>query len=70
MEMLRAENNVTTQAPVFVAKLPASPRATDFALEQGSANWPPGFEPIPLQEIGLKQDAFRASARGDQWLDH
>jgi hypothetical protein len=56
-EKLRMENNLTN------ASLAVSPgdqaRAKDFGLGKDSPAWALGFQPIPLEEIGLRDTEWR-----------
>ena len=40
------------------------PHAKDFALRRDSPAWKLGFQPIPLDRIGLYQDDLRAGLPG------
>ena len=62
--MLRAENNLTNAGSQFIHPLPESPCAADFALKRDSTAWALGFQPIPLDKIGLHTDKLRAALPG------
>ncbi len=54
------ENNLTNAANSFV-RTPGDPvHATDFVLRRKSPAWNLGFQPIPLDKIGLCRDELRA----------
>ncbi|MCC6235239.1 MAG: right-handed parallel beta-helix repeat-containing protein, partial [Verrucomicrobiales bacterium] len=53
---LHLEANLVTDDPRFVAPLPETARATDFALRPDSPAWALGFQAIPLSRIGLQPD--------------
>jgi hypothetical protein len=54
--MLSLENNLTNAASSFI-RSPGDPaRATDFAIKDDSPAWKLGFQPIPLDKIGLYRD--------------
>jgi hypothetical protein len=56
---LLARNNLTNAAASFV-RPPGSPaRVADFAVRRDSPAWKLGFEPIPLNRIGLYRDDLR-----------
>ena len=59
--MLLVENNLTNAASSFV-RPPSDPvQARDFALRSDSPAWKLGFQPIPLEKIGLHRDELRAA---------
>jgi len=60
-EWLRLENNLTNANPHFVRAPGDAAQAADFALRSDSPAWPLGFQAIPVQQIGLQQDALRRS---------
>ncbi len=69
-EMLRIDNNLTNAASSFVHPPSTPARAEDFALRSDSPAWKLGFQPIPLEKIGLYRDDLRAAlpdpdAKGD-----
>jgi len=57
------KDNLTDADPLFVRGVPRSarPTAQDFQLSTSSPAWKLGFQPIPLDKIGLHPDANRAS---------
>ena len=59
--MLQLQNNFTNAAASF-ARSPGNPvQATDFALKPDSPVWHLGFQPIPLDQIGLHGDPLRSA---------
>ncbi len=58
--MLRLENNLTNAASTFVNLPNAGVKATDFAIKDDSPAWKLGFQPVPLDKIGLYRDELRA----------
>ena len=62
--MLLLEDNLTNAASSFV-RSPGNPaQAKDFALERNSPAWKLGFQPIPVEKIGLYRDELRAGLPG------
>ena len=62
--MLLLENNLTNAAASFIQP-PSSPvQARDFALRTDSPAWKLGFQPIPIDRIGLQRDELRAALPG------
>jgi hypothetical protein len=62
--MLRLENNLTNAASSF-GRPPGEPaQAKDFALRRDSPAWKLGFQPVPLDKIGLYRDELRTSLPG------
>ncbi len=59
--MLSLENNLTNAASSFVHLPDDRAKATDFAIKNDSPAWKLGFQPIPLDKIGLYRDELRAS---------
>lgn len=58
------DNYVTAEAETvakIVKSLPANPRPKDFAPLNKLPQAPPGFEPLPLTQIGLQKSDDRAS---------
>lgn len=55
MEMIRVAGNLTDQDPLFV-----DAAGGDFRLRPASPALKMGFKPIPMQEIGLRKDEYRA----------
>jgi hypothetical protein len=58
--MLLLENNLTNAAASFVSPPGEATHAKDFTLRRDSPAWKMGFQPIPLDKIGLYRDDFRA----------
>jgi hypothetical protein len=58
-QMLLLENNLTNAASSLVSAPNDQSRATDFALKKDSPAWAQGFQRIPLDQIGLREDEFR-----------
>jgi hypothetical protein len=56
-EMLRLEDNFVAADPAFVTTQRAAP--TDFRLREDSPAWKTGFQPIPVEQIGLQRDELR-----------
>ena len=50
------EDNLIDVDPLFV-----NPKKLDFRLKKSSPAWDIGFQPIPIETIGLYQDPLRAS---------
>jgi len=61
--MLSLENNLTNAASSFIRSSGDPARATDFAIKDDSPAWKLGFQPIPLDKIGLYGDL---KERGDR----
>ncbi len=59
-EMLRLENNLTNALSSFVTA-PAGEKPGDFALKKDAPAWALGFQPIPFDKIGLRNDPLRRS---------
>jgi len=57
--MLQLELNLTNVAPSLAALPGDQSRATDFRLKKNSPAWALGFHPIPLEQIGLREDDLR-----------
>ena len=57
--MLRLENNLTNAAPSLAVSPGEEARAKDFGLKPDSPAWALGFQPLPLAEIGLREDELR-----------
>lgn len=55
MEMIRVAGNLTDQDPLFV-----DAAGGDLRLRPASPALKMGFKPIPMQEIGLRKDEYRA----------
>ena len=53
---VQIEQNLVDEDPLFV-----DAENADFRLEEGSPAFELGFEPIPVEEIGLYKDEFRRS---------
>jgi hypothetical protein len=62
--MLRLENNLTNAASSFVRPPGEPAQAKDFALRRDSPAWKLGFQPVPLDKIGLYRDELRTSLPG------
>ena len=58
-EWLGLERNFTEGDPGFTRTPGPGSRAVDFALRPDSPVWALGFEPIPVERIGLQPDAHR-----------
>ena len=58
------ENNLTNAAASFCHPPGDPTKAKDFALRRDSPAWKLGFEPIPLDKIGLYHDDLRAALPG------
>jgi len=58
-EMLRLENNLTNAASSLAVSPGDEAHAKDFGLKPDSPAWALGFQPIPLEEIGLHEDELR-----------
>lgn len=63
-EMLRLENNLTDRDPRFVETPGDRSSAADFALRPDSPAWALGFERIPVERMGLVDDARRRALPG------
>jgi hypothetical protein len=59
--MLSLQNNLTNAAASFVRPPGEPAQAKDFALKPDSPAWKLGFQPIPLDKIGLYRDELRSS---------
>jgi hypothetical protein len=57
--MLRVENNLTNAAASLARPAAERVTATDFALTPDSPAWSLGFQRIPLEQIGLRDDEYR-----------
>ena len=57
--MLRLENNLTNAEPRFAGVIGENSRVSAFALRRDSPAWSLGFQPIPIEEIGLQRDDLR-----------
>lgn len=57
--MLRLENNLTNASPSLVSSPNDQSHATDFELTKNSPAWALGFQHIPVEQIGLRQDELR-----------
>lgn len=58
-EMLRIENNLTNAATSLARTITDQSTARDFVLKRDSAAFALGFQPIPVERIGLRDDALR-----------
>lgn len=63
-EWVRLEDNLTEGDPLFAGKPGPGSKATDFALRRGSPAWGLGFKAIPVEKIGLHEDALRRRLPG------
>ena len=59
-EMIQLENNLTNAAAAFRRPPGNPPQARDFALRRNSPARDLGFQPLPLDQIGLYRDKLRA----------
>jgi hypothetical protein len=59
-DMLQVEYNLTNAAPSLVTAVNDVSRATDFVLKKDSPAWALGFKRIPVEQIGLQKNEFRA----------
>jgi len=53
------EDNLMDEDPLFI-----DPEAGNFSLKEGSPALKLGFEAIPLEDIGLRRDAYRRTIQG------
>ncbi len=60
---LRLEGNLTNAAPSLVALPNDQSPAKDFALKKDSPAWALGFQRIPVEGIGLREDELRRGLR-------
>jgi hypothetical protein len=58
-EMLRIENNLTNAANSLAKTITDASPARDFVLKHDSPAFALGFERIPVERIGLRDDALR-----------
>ena len=58
-EMLRLENNLTNAAASLAKPITDQSSARDFVLKRDSPAFALGFERIPVEQIGLRDDALR-----------
>ncbi len=66
--MLRLEANLTN-AITSLARPPSDQsNATDFVLTPDSPSWDLGFQPLPLERIGLRDDEYRRDAARQRQL--
>jgi hypothetical protein len=56
---LRLANNLTNAASSLVKPLDDASRVTDFQLKKDSTAWALGFQRIPVEQIGLREDELR-----------
>ena len=56
---LRLENNLTNAALSLVSSPNDQSRAKDFELKKDSPAWGLGFQRIPVEQIGLREDDLR-----------
>jgi len=57
--MLQLANNLTNAASSLIAAPNDQSRVTDFELRKDSPAWALGFRPIPLGQVGLRDDELR-----------
>jgi len=62
-EMLRLENNFTNAAASLAPDINDRSSARDFVLKKDSPAWALGFERIPVERIGLREDECRRALR-------
>ncbi len=62
-DMLRLEGNLTNAAPSLAALPNDQSSAKDFALKKDSPAWALGFQRIPVEQIGLREDELRRGVR-------
>ncbi len=60
-DMIQLENNLTNAVTSFRHPPGNPPQATDFALRRDAPSWKLGFQPIPLDRIGLCRDELRSA---------
>jgi hypothetical protein len=53
------DNYITTNLNELLPALPSNPQATSFKLDPASPLWRIGFKPIPLGQIGIRQNPDR-----------
>lgn len=58
-ENLRLENNLTNAASSLAKQLNDQSQVTDFQLKKDSPAWALGFQRIPVEQIGLREDELR-----------
>jgi len=56
---LQLESNITNAAASFVSPPTDRSRTTDFELKKDSPAWALGFQRIPLEQIGVREDELR-----------
>lgn len=56
---LHLENNLTNAAPSLLKPRNDASRVTDFTLKHDSPAWGMGFQRIPVEQIGLREDGLR-----------
>jgi hypothetical protein len=61
--MLRLKGNLTDAAPSLAAFPNDQSTAKDFALKKDSPAWALGFQRIPVEQIGLREDELRRGLR-------
>ena len=64
--MVLLEKNLTNAAASFVHLPGELAQVKDFALRRDSPAWKLGFQPIPLDQIGLYRDEFRRVLPGSK----
>jgi len=65
-EMLRLENNTTNAVGCLVLPVTDTSTARDFAFRKGFVATVPGLQRIPVEQIGLRDDAVRRELRQRQ----
>jgi len=65
-EMLRLENNVTNAVGSLTAPITDASTAKDFAFRKDFVQRVPGLQRIPVEQIGLRDDALRRELRNRQ----
>lgn len=63
LDMLRLDRNLTNAAPSLARPIPDAARAIDFELRADSPAWALGFQRIPVEQIGLREDDLRRGLR-------
>jgi hypothetical protein len=58
--MLRLESNLTNATASLARPVNDASKAADFVLTPDSPAWKLGFQRIPVERIGLRNDEFRA----------
>jgi hypothetical protein len=58
-ESLRLDNNLTNAASSLARQLTDESQVKDFQLKKDSPAWALGFQRIPVEKIGLREDELR-----------